>query len=566
MRIQAQFLDYIQSASQIIAPLNLDTSQLSAMRSRIETTELIVPVVGGFSAGKSTLINSFLGVDILPTAVTPETALATELRYSTSDYIEAIDHSGSVSRHDIAAFGSLKDNAHNFKNLRLYLNNAQLQAIQPLVLVDMPGFDAPIENHNQAILNYLHHGVYFVFLTSVEDGNITLSMKREIQNIQQFGKGFSFCISKTNLRPDDDVQAVRQKIAEQLTDDFDHTDPIVLLDANGGNNLQNILQAINPEALFYALLIDDLRGNYQALTQSINVKISAFKGSKQDTDEAIAALQSSLNGIEKKKQAAIADVELRYSRNSVAVINREVTAAILAQKSRLVDLAMRDQRDFEREFNDVFKNALLNAVQTRFQAIGQDLMSELSHGINAEINALPENHLGNIALDVLANNSHILTKGLGTVLTTLGKTITSTIASQTLKLLVGGVFGIVGAVLVFLPEIISLFNKGAKERQQRAQIEQAIINQVIPQVQQKLNEMLPEMLNQQITVLINQISEQFESQLHQKRNEIQAAEAEKAEKATELANLIAQLQEAQQQLTQLANQHLFAPVFRLPER
>lgn len=559
MRIQAQFLDYIQSASQIIAPLNLDTSQLSAMRSRIETTELIVPVVGGFSAGKSTLINSFLGVDILPTAVTPETALATELRYSTSDYIEAIDHSGSVSRHDIAAFGSLKDNAHNFKNLRLYLNNAQLQAIQPLVLVDMPGFDAPIENHNQAILNYLHHGVYFVFLTSVEDGNITLSMKREIQNIQQFGKGFAFCISKTNLRPDDDVQAVRQKIAEQLADDFDHTDPIVLLDANGGNNLQNILQAINPEALFYALLIDDLRGNYQALTQSINVKISAFKGSKQDTDEAIAALQSSLNGIEKKKQAAIADVELRYSRNSVAVINREVTAAILAQKSRLVDLAMRDKRDFEREFNDVFKNALLNAVQTRFQAIGQDLMSELSHGINAEINALPENHLGNIALDVLANNSHILTKGLGTVLTTLGKTITSTIASQTLKLLVGGVFGIMGAVLVFLPEIISLFNKGAKERQQRAQIEQAIINQVIPQVQQKLNEMLPEMLNQQITVLINQISEQFESQLQQKRNEIQAAEAEKAEKATELANLIAQLQEAQQQLTQLANQHLFAP-------
>lgn len=559
MRIQAQFLDYIQSASQIIAPLNLDTSQLSAMRSRIETTELIVPVVGGFSTGKSTLINSFLGVDILPTAVTPETALATELRYSTSDYIEAIDHSGSVSRHDIAAFGSLKDNAQNFKNLRLYLNNAQLQAIQPLVLVDMPGFDAPIENHNQAILNYLHHGVYFVFLTSVEDGNITLSMKREIQNIQQFGKGFSFCISKTNLRPDDDVQAVRQKIAEQLADDFDHTDPIVLLDANGGNNLQNILQAINPEALFHALLIDDLRGNYQALTQSINVKISAFKGSKQDTDEAIAALQSSLNGIEKKKQAAIADVELRYSRNSVAVINREVTAAILAQKSRLVDLAMRDQRDFEREFNDVFKNALLNAVQTRFQAIGQDLMSELSHGINAEINALPENHLGNIALDVLANNSHILTKGLGTVLTTLGKTITSTIASQTLKLLVGGVFGIVGAVLVFLPEIISLFNKGAKERQQRAQIEQAIINQVIPQVQQKLNEMLPEMLNQQITVLINQISEQFESQLQQKRNEIQAAEAEKAEKATELANLIAQLQEAQQQLTQLANQHLFAP-------
>ena len=65
-----------------------------------------------------------------------------------------------------------------------------------MVLVDMPGFDAPIENHNQAILNYLERGVFFVFLTSIEDGNITLSMKREIDNLQQIGKGFAFCISK----------------------------------------------------------------------------------------------------------------------------------------------------------------------------------------------------------------------------------------------------------------------------------------------------------------------------------------------------------------------------------
>lgn len=559
MNTQAKFLDYIKNVQSIITPLGISDNKLSQIAQNIKQAELIVPVVGGFSAGKSTLINSFLGNDILPTAVTPETALATELRYSATNYIEAVTAQGSIERHELSEFGSLKDNAQNFKNLRVYLNNEHLKAIQPLVLVDMPGFDAPIENHNQAILNYLNRGVYFVFLTSVEDGNITLSMKREIENIQQFGKGFAFCISKTNLRAPDDVKAVQQKIAEQLADDFDHTAPVALLDMDGGNNLKNILQVINPEELFHSLFIDELRENYNALTQSINVKISTFKGSKKEADEAIAALQSSLKGIEAKKQAAINEVESRYSRNSVAVINQAVTAAILAQKTRLVELAISNQSAFEREINDVAKNALLTSVQTRFQAISQDLIEEMGNGVSAQLSMLPENGLGNIVMDVMSSSgASTLSKVANTALKSVTKIIMEKVGSATLKLLLGGVFSVVGAVLAFLPEIISLFNKGAKERKQREQMEQAIVGTIIPQIQQKLNEVLPEMMKQNITALINQISEQFEEQLQQKRDEIQAAEAEKAAKAAELESMIAELENGKQQLTVLANQVLFA--------
>ena len=272
MNSKQQFLDYIGEVKNIISPLEISDNKLSEIQENITDAELIVPVVGGFSAGKSTLLNSFLGNEILPTAVTPETALATELRYGDSNYIEAVTASGTVEHHQLADFARLKDNAQNFKNLRVYLNNENLKAIQPLVLVDMPGFDAPIENHNQAILNYLERGVFFVFLTSVEDGNITLSMKREIDNLQQIGKGFSFCISKTNLRAPDDVKAVQQKISEQLEDDFDYTGQIALLDMDGGNNLKNILTAVNPDELFKLLFIDELRENYTGLIQSINVE------------------------------------------------------------------------------------------------------------------------------------------------------------------------------------------------------------------------------------------------------------------------------------------------------
>lgn len=559
MNSKKQFLDYIGEVKNIISPLEISDNKLSEIQGNITDAELIVPVVGGFSAGKSTLLNSFLGNEILPTAVTPETALATELRYSDSNYIEAVTASGAVERHQLADFARLKDNAQNFKNLRVYLNNENLKAIQPLVLVDMPGFDAPIENHNQAILNYLERGVFFVFLTSIEDGNITLSMKREIDNLQQIGKGFAFCISKTNLRAPDDVKAVQQKIAEQLEDDFDYTGQIALLDMDGGNNLKNILTAVNPDELFKLLFIDELRENYTGLIQSINVKISTFKSNRKEIEETLSALQNSLQGIEAKKQSAINDVEQRYSRDSVSVINQAVTSAILQQKMRLVDLAINNQGAFERELNDITKNALLSAVQTRFRAISQDLIEEMGNDINAQLATLPDGGLGGIAMDVLANSrADAFGKVANTALKSISKAIMVNVTSTTLKALLGGVFGIVGAVLLFLPEIISLFTKGEKERRQREQVEQAIINNVIPQIQQQLNTVLPDLMNQNITALINQVSEQFEEQLQQKRNEIEAAEAEKAAKAAELESTISELESGKQQLTTAANRYLFA--------
>lgn len=559
MNSKKQFLDYIGEVKNIISPLEISDNKLSEIQGNITDAELIVPVVGGFSAGKSTLLNSFLGNEILPTAVTPETALATELRYSDSNYIEAVTASGAVERHQLADFARLKDNAQNFKNLRVYLNNENLKAIQPLVLVDMPGFDAPIENHNQAILNYLERGVFFVFLTSIEDGNITLSMKREIDNLQQIGKGFAFCISKTNLRAPDDVKAVQQKIAEQLEDDFDYTGQIALLDMDGGNNLKNILTAVNPDELFKLLFIDELRENYTGLIQSINVKISTFKSDRKEIEETLSALQNSLQGIEAKKQSAINDVEQRYSRDSVSVINQAVTSAILQQKMRLVDLAINNQGAFERELNDITKNALLSAVQTRFRAISQDLMEEMGNGINAQLATLPDGGLAGIAMDVLANGgADAFGKVVNTALKSISKSIIGNVTSATLKALLGSVFGIVSAVLLFLPEIISLFTKGEKERRQREQVEQAIINNVIPQIQQQLNTVLPDLMNQNITALINQVSEQFEEQLQQKRNEIEAAEAEKAAKAAELESTISELESGKQQLTTAANRYLFA--------
>ena len=117
-------------------------------------------------------------------SITPETAIATEIRYSENERIEAIKDDGNIDNLDINEIKTLQDKAQNYNYIKLYLNNQKLKEIEPLVLVDMPGFNAPIATHNKAILKYMPSGVYFIVLLSGSDEKtITLSLLKELNAI-----------------------------------------------------------------------------------------------------------------------------------------------------------------------------------------------------------------------------------------------------------------------------------------------------------------------------------------------------------------------------------------------
>ncbi|MGH3196979.1 MAG: dynamin family protein, partial [Streptosporangiaceae bacterium] len=57
-----------------------DGEQPAALRDRLDAARLRVLVVGEAKRGKSTLINALLGRDVLPSGVTPLTAVTTTVR------------------------------------------------------------------------------------------------------------------------------------------------------------------------------------------------------------------------------------------------------------------------------------------------------------------------------------------------------------------------------------------------------------------------------------------------------------------------------------------------------
>jgi len=563
IKIQDRYIEYIESSTIILKDIKIDTNNLNTIQNRIEKIELLVPVIGAFSAGKSTLINSFLEDELLSTNLTPETALATELRYSKENYIEAIKEDDSIDRYEINQDEEIKKRAKEYKYLKYYLDNKKLKEIEPLVLVDMPGFDSPLELHNQAILNYLNRGIYFIVLTSIEEGGLSKSIIRELRNITEFGKGFSFCLSKTNLRHSDDINDVQDRVKEQLEDEFDFVKNIILIDDNGGSNLEKILKSIDTEVLFKLIFVNELKSEYQSLESAINTTISTLKNSKEDSLEAIKDIKEWDKKIIDKKERMITEAKDRYSNRNVEIIINAVSNELLINKDSLLNSALSNIDTFSREINEIVKTKLIYEIQLRIREISRNIVDDFS----IELKSI-DNNLSDFSIDAewIDNIGQSIKQVLESAQQGLGKLgdftkdksgkiyrVVTTILGVTTSVL----SPILEVIIIFLPEIISFFTKSSKEKKQKDEVLNKMHSEIIPSIKSKLRAELPIIFNEQVNNLIHSISSEFEGQLTQKREEIEKAMIEKEITIIDTEDKIEKLDSARKKLQSLTTETLY---------
>ncbi len=566
IKTQKKYIDYLEVVTDQLQNTNIDTSRYKDYILKIKNAELIVPVVGGFSAGKSTLINHYLEDEILSTSLTPETALATELRYSSKNYIQAIKSDESFDIFELNQSNEIKDNASKYKYLKLYLNNDKLKLIEPLVLVDMPGFDSPLELHNHAILNYLNKGIYFVVLTSIEDGNLTKSTLRELQNMVEFGKDFSFCLSKSNLRSENDVRDVEEKINSQLGDYFDFNKKVIPLYQNGGNELEKILISINSEELFERIFKQDLKYNYLEIESSINTIISTLKVSKEEVTTALIELKNSIKKIISKKESMIEEAQSRYSNNSVDSIIEAVSRELLINQDSLVQMALSNKEGFSRELNDIVKNTMIYQVKSKLNEASDDIIKDFSIEIRDIGSSLSSFNFGDNWVNTISESTTNLLRNAQNGLNTLiesrkkqnednGKVYKSITA--TLAITSEVIHPALEIVIVFLPEIIAFFSAKSQEAKMKQEMYNKFSSEIIPSIKTKLRGELPSLFSSQINSIIETISEKFEEQLQQKEIEISKAQEEKQNDIKEIEIKLTKLEETKQKIKQTATNTLY---------
>jgi GTP-binding protein EngB required for normal cell division len=126
-----------------------DREQLAALQDRLDAARLRVLVAGEAKRGKSTLVNAMLGRQVLPSGVTPLTAVTTTVRYGDDERAEVRFLDGHDEKHPLAALTDLVTERGNPGNRRGIAGVTVYLAAPVLAggveLVDTPGTGSVFE-------------------------------------------------------------------------------------------------------------------------------------------------------------------------------------------------------------------------------------------------------------------------------------------------------------------------------------------------------------------------------------------------------------------------------------
>ena len=554
---QKNFVEYLEQVNALVKEAGLDKSKDTLIK-LVKEQELLVPVVGGFSAGKSTAINAFLGEDILSVAITPETALATELRYTDGQaYAQGIKENGQIEELSLDEFAKLKERAEDFAYAKVFLNNEKLKSIEPLILVDMPGFDAPVEAHNKAIMEYLARGAYFVILESASSGTLAMSIKRHIENLQTLGRSFSFALTKCDLKPKSELDEIKTSIADELKDSFDYDKSVFLLDLKGG--LDKVIKDTNSEQIFENLYKDELKFDFKDTKSSLQTKISALKANKNEALEAVKELERAVEKINSTQENLNTDTNECAQNAAIATIN-VVAESLRLKASEIANAALNGEEAMNSVVSEIVQNVLLKEFNARAKTQRERLINTFKGQISdlnldsLNIDATWVNDISksinNALMDISTKpKNNLITeygdnKAVKILIVSLGKLLLKLPVPLQLKPIIVG-------LTTFLPTIIGFFKGKTID-------EKALGVEVVSKIKESLQDEILNAFKDNFEAIQKFIAHSFKAKFEEKQAEINAAQEQKAQILGELDDKIQALNGVSGELDSLANKYLYA--------
>jgi len=527
---QSQYIDFlcllgdsVKKAADAMSPA-MDSIQqkfldkANALVADIGQVRLLVPIVGAFSAGKSSLLNALLGDLLLPVAITPETSLAAELHFDTAQRIEAIPAKGAVEIFDLSAFDKVTARASEFEYLRVYVNAPVLKSMLPLILVDMPGFDAPLKMHDKAICNYIDRGVHYVVLVSVDDGGLTSQTLGRLQDIKDNYRSFSLCLSKIDLRPEAQINEIVGHISNQLSSELGlHQEVICLDQSNASEKLQTLVRNIDPDHLVRTLFNSSVANVFFDLDNTFSVLISSLGKTAQSIKEEQSAVRSAIEIIEREKKNEYAKVREGFGVSShVQHVLNAVNYRLEQSLEVLIKSAMQGQEAFARQISDVCQSALVAAMRKVSGEVSEEAIRGFSRAISGNICTdlvLPPDMLTNLIeqvkdplLQAILQKVNVPGK-IG-----LPKKETVAMTGAMVAVAAGAAPWLIVAISL-VPVITDLLFSSFKEGRQRDAILQALRTQIFPDILRQLRPDVESYLQEAMESALGAIAQKYEEHL-----------------------------------------------------
>ncbi|MDO4462237.1 MAG: dynamin family protein [Bacteroidia bacterium] len=405
-----------------------------------------VPLVGVFSAGKSSLLNIFTQkAGMLPVDTMPETAVAYELYYGQTECVELYRNGNKIDSKPLAEIKQLNTNPGDIA--KVYCTSEPIKALQErgIILVDMPGIGSGIERHDAAIFNYISTGTAFVLIVDAEQGSLRGSTLAFMNELSQYNMHPAVLVSKIDKKPEADVKDIVDYIRYQMTKLGDN-DPFIGTVCSVNNNLEGFkqyLEELNPETLVAEKLNKQLRLIINSVVSQIKTRIDVRTNDISNIEEKIKKVDEEIANV--KAELPTGNSEINSPEKSTQDILGNVYAAL---ESKATDIA---QMIIDREDSEEIKAVIVSTVRTEIisslQTESEQYSTALGAAVKESVQNMPKIEIDNNFMNDFSGILDMVNQYVGKLL------------------LLGGIWAKLASILLpHLPKILNwLFGKSDEE-------------------------------------------------------------------------------------------------------
>jgi len=220
--------------------------------SKQDQSEILVPFIGAFSSGKSSLINALLGEGLLSTDIMPETALPIELR--AGDERRFLVNLPNTNPKELteAVFKEADFSAFAQQDGWISVNLPTLNSWPNMVLVDLPGWSSGESQHERHIDEYLANlakkhldkNTLFVLAVSADEGTLRDNVRERLQQLDIGSSPYLLVITKSDKRSAQDLDKITEHLLVAISQVLGKAPKHVLRTSARKKEVQELHQAL----------------------------------------------------------------------------------------------------------------------------------------------------------------------------------------------------------------------------------------------------------------------------------------------------------------------------------
>lgn len=207
-----EHIEFLKEVAQELGQQNILNS-LNAIQERAsqQNANLLIPLVGEFSSGKTTLLNALTDSKKLETATKPTTATIYEIHFGCNKCeANVVLSDGQVAHFD--DLGELKNDQ---------LSDAQIVTVfdtstkvpSSTILVDTPGLSSPVVKHRQVLVDFLPSADAILLVVDINQ-QVTRSLTDFIDMIKLSKRPVYIVLTKSDTKSVSEIEAAKQYIAD----------------------------------------------------------------------------------------------------------------------------------------------------------------------------------------------------------------------------------------------------------------------------------------------------------------------------------------------------------------